>query len=1739
MNHWTSVAAFSFSPDKKKSSSRTARLDRSADDIAVPIAVPAWVPQPNGGERAALMAYAATLVFHVYHKCLGDDAVVVVDGEPSPAAIPTPFALTRDSATFTDLAAAVGAAVTSAAAEAADHRNNWAAALVPAPCSPLAQDMAASKTIVLGGGCVLHADTVESVGAASLLEAFDVVWVVPGVADAPLTATVSVLHNGAVYPRESPDKRQAMLRMTHAAGDGLGAQTAAQVKVLSDSMSARLLVDWQPSVKIPKHETDRTMHELFADTLRTKMADPAKQLAVVENSTGRTMDYATLELRSTRLALWLRRRLPEVAAAGRWSVNASCGIHIPRGADWYVLMLGIWKAGGSYLSLDPEFPADRLLDFLDDSGAVVLLTVAALKDRLAFTGAPIIVLEDCWAEIDAVDIAVPRCTEDWGKLPEELTAAGAPTASSPCYVIYTSGSTGKPKGVLLEHGNVTNFVMSERYLLELDNKQRIIQQFSTSFDASVEEIWLAFAGGGALIVVEKKIVADVAALADVIVKHKATVFSTVPSLLAVLDAKKVACLELVIAGAEACNDDVVLAYATNPRRFMNSYGPTEATVACMADFSEPSRPVTIGRPTPGYFAIIIDPETMEMLPPGVPGELLMAGPSVARGYMERPLLNAEKFIPCPYVPGDDPDFKRMYRTGDLTRWTPEGRVEFLGRIDSQVKLRGYRIELGEIETALGEYPGVTSAIVHVIKDMGHDFLCGYIIRDAATKDVPFAEADFKNYLKKETMLPAYMIPLRYVSIDKVPRSLAGKLDRRQLPLPEVQALSAEDAREKTDNEEAVSQIFEKALKFPIGVTACFFEAGGNSLLAGQVASKLRQAGFHDFDTRTLYENTSVEKIAKILDGMSFTTVGTLDDLPKLFEPSLLRRLLFLFVQMLTFHVSLVFQWTYLIAFVYCLVNYADQIHNDFGYIIGPLFFACFFNAAMFTTLFGFNFMILPVVKLLIFACPKPGDYSVWSVYFLRWWIIKTLSNTMPMNLFFGTAMMNLHCRLMGMDVGAGALLNTRVVDFDFFHVGDDVYVGDNVAIGTSGVEDHMLVLRHIRVGNCSSLMARSGVEGDTVIGEECVISSLCSVSAASRIGDRELWVGAPGKYDGPSPSLSELHPTSAWAGPPATSHSVNESEDPFMAPKCIRPNVVVRFIWGVVHLLYVLIVSILVANPTGALFYISWILFTYLKKQHDLDMALLVLPIAPALTAVVMIYQHLAMAVIRWIIFPWSPKAGNYGRSTFLFHQKIMLDVLAKYSLLYAHSMYGSAYTAIYLKLMGVKVGKRVECSNLFGFTPGLTVLGDECFIADFVGLNPPEVFRGVLTLGKVVVKNRAFVGNGAVIRNGITIAEGSLVGLSSCPVRSTVAGETIIGSPGFTMPRAKAEHGDDKARFQPSCWLLFRRGVWELFRCVMPSAFTTYSALLAFLSLIPITGSTELKKESTMLQFIILLNVYVWVLSVLQVLFIWLCKWIVVWRYKPTSYPLFSPGVWHNEFVIDVATFVGLTGILGMMRGTPFLPAFYRTLGAHLGKDLYLDSIFLTEPDLITIGDHCCVNEHVTLQCHLFEDRVMKLDRLEIADRVSIGGYCVVLYSSNIAAGCKLGGLSLVMKGESFPSMTNWGGIPAKLSEERSSTAGALTASRASGIATPNLFQSDQSAGRGMRKFLNMSTNSEFSPVDKSPRGAFPGTRDGSQPFSPTVVVGENSSAAVRDVKDVRRVREWLIATPGGESRDDDLYDN
>ncbi|MDR3035060.1 MAG: amino acid adenylation domain-containing protein, partial [Kitasatospora sp.] len=603
---------------------------------------------------------------------------------------------------------------------------------------------------------------------------------------------------------------------------------------LLDEDETRLAVD-RPTAA---HRVEDTAHALFEQWAARTPDAPAVTAG------GTTLTYRQLNERANRIAHFLR------AAGAR--PDTLVGICLERGADLLPAVLGVLKSGAGYLPLDPAAPADRLGYVLADAGSALLLTESALAGRLAgaFTGR--LVEVDAPGAFDGLPATDPAPAAG----PDDLI-----------YTIYTSGSTGRPKGVALTHANVVRLMATAAGHYGFGPGDVSSMTHSYAFDVSVFEMWSALAFGGTLVVVPTEVTRSPDELLDLLAAERVSVLSQTPTAFRALVAAAadgdpridaLAVRTVVFAGEKLEIPELapwVERVGLDRAVLVNMYGITETTVHTTyhrigpADLADGTGNA-IGRPLADLAVRLLDRDG-NPVPAGVAGEIHVAGPGVARGYVNRPALTAERFVPDPYGPAGS----RMYRSGDLARRTPDGALEFLGRIDDQVKIRGYRIELGEVQAVLAAHPAVRQAAVLVREDTpGDRRLVGYLVAEDGARPEPEELA-----AHAALALPGYMVPAAYVLLDALPLTVNGKLDKRALPAPGRSALRGRRGHvaPRTLAEQRMAAVWADVLGVPrVGVEDGFFDLGGDSIRAVALVGALRAEGF-DVAVRDVFLHRTV------------------------------------------------------------------------------------------------------------------------------------------------------------------------------------------------------------------------------------------------------------------------------------------------------------------------------------------------------------------------------------------------------------------------------------------------------------------------------------------------------------------------------------------------------------------------------------------------------------------------------------------------------------------------------------------------------------------------------------------------------------------------------------------------------------------------------------------------------------------------------------------------------------------
>jgi amino acid adenylation domain-containing protein len=604
-----------------------------------------------------------------------------------------------------------------------------------------------------------------------------------------------------------------------------------QINLLTAVERDQLLIEWNDTaVSYPQ---DKCIHQLFEE--QVKLTPDA--IAVI--FAGQQLTYQQLNEQANQLAHYLQTKGVEP--------EALVGIFVERSLEMVVGLLGILKAGGAYLPLDPSYPAARLAYMLSDSAVSILLTQQSLVASLPENQAQVLCLDSDWPVIAKYSQQNPITQVTWENL---------------VYVIYTSGSTGQPKGVMNIHRGICNNLLRTIAAYPLTTSDAVLQITPFSFDVATWEIFWPLIAGATLILAKPEGHKDTAYLINLIAQQQVTQINFVPSMLRVfiqeLNLEDCRCLQRVFCGGEA------LSYELTQRFFerfdcelYNFYGPTETAVDATFWQCTPQshyQIIPIGRPIANTQIYILDSE-LQPLPIGIPGELHIGGASLARGYLNRPELTAQKFIDNPFGNG------KLYKTGDLARYLPDGNIEFIGRIDNQVKLRGLRIELGEIESILDNHPQVVQTVVILREDTTENQrLVAYVVR----KDQSLTPSDLRHLLQQK--LPAYMIPSAFVMLSELPLNPNGKIDYKKLPKPdETSIVESPYLAPRNQTENILVNIWQKVLQVSkIGVNDNFFDLGGHSLQAMNLMTVIYQEMEIEIPLSMIYEKPTLVELSEYI-----------------------------------------------------------------------------------------------------------------------------------------------------------------------------------------------------------------------------------------------------------------------------------------------------------------------------------------------------------------------------------------------------------------------------------------------------------------------------------------------------------------------------------------------------------------------------------------------------------------------------------------------------------------------------------------------------------------------------------------------------------------------------------------------------------------------------------------------------------------------------------------------------------
>lgn len=1205
------------------------------------------------------------------------------------------------------------------------------------------------------------------------------------------------------------------------------------------------------------------------------------------------------------------------------------GVRIPSGGrDLYLSILAVLAAGAAYVPVDADDPEERATLVFGEAGVVgVIGAGGVLRDR---DGAELPVTDP------AASAELPRETDD-------------------AWIIFTSGSTGVPKGVAVTHRSAAAFVDAEaRMFLQaapIGPGDRVLAGLSVAFDASCEEMWLAWGHGAALVPAPRSLVRTGVDLGPWLIAHTITVVSTVPTLAALWPDDALEQVRLVIFGGEACPPELAARIASRDREVWNTYGPTEATVVACGSLLDGSQPIRIGLPLDGWDLAVVDGAGQRVAPGGV-GELVIGGVGLGR-YLD-PAKDAEKYAPFPELGWD-----RAYRSGDLVRYEPEGLV-FQGRADDQVKLGGRRIELGEIDAALQALDDVAGGAAVVQRTpAGNQVLVGYVAPVAgATVDVAAANARLRQEL------PAALVPLVAV-VESLPTRTSGKVDRAALPWP---LPGASDAAMLPDTVAWIAERWSAILGVPVAsVDDDFFAHGGGSLTAAQLVSAIRER-FPTTTVADVYDHPRIGALAAALDESGPVEASSRDVTPVPPATGLLMTLLGLPVQVL--RGLRVLTWTALVAAV---------LHATLPFLPVLPWPVLVLVLLVFVTPIGKMALTVVLARLLL-AGVRPGSYPRGGSVHLRVWLAERIAEAVDGPSTAGAPWISYYARALGARIGRDVDLHTLPPVTGMLTIGKRASIEPEVDLAGHWLDGDVFHLGHVRVDEDAVVRSRTTLLPGAHVGAGAEITAGSAVGGPVPAGER--WAGAPAERTGSARDDREARPATRrrW----------------LLAYGAGSLAVAGLPVVGVAVGLLVTVALVGRASSLGD---------AVLRALVTVPLATVVAGAVYALLVVVAVRllgiglhegRHPVRSRIGWQV--WSTERVLDAARTLLF------------------PLYASLVTPVWLRLLGARVGRDTEISTVL-LIPALTQIASGAFLADDTMVATYELGGGRVRIGRSKVGRRAFLGNSGMTGAGRSVPREALVAVLSAVPKKAKRGSSWLGSPPVRLRRAATEF-DEARTFRPSRRLKVARGCWELLRLVAPMvsaaiALGVAGALLALWSAVGI-GWTVLLAGPVLIAA-----------GAVAAVVSTIAKWAFVGRITAREHPLWSSFVWRNEVQDTFVETVARPWFAEQATGTPALAVWLRSLGATIGRGTWLETYWLPEADLVTIGSGASVARGTVVQTHLFHDRVMQLDTVRLDAGATLGPHSVVLPAAGIGAGATVGPSSLVMRGEQVPPGSRWSGNP------------------------------------------------------------------------------------------------------------------
>lgn len=1283
------------------------------------------------------------------------------------------------------------------------------------------------------------------------------------------------------------------------------------------------------------------MSAIPAQYLQSGQAPPPRTLVdILYDTAARYPDAAAIDDGDVQLTY--SEVIEDVKAGMRWLADRGIGrgdrvgIRMPSGSySLYLAILTTLAAGAAYVPVDADDPDERAELVFSEAAVAGIITEAGLSR---------------------------------GRGPSRGRGTAAPQVGDDAWIIFTSGSTGTPKGVAVTHRNAAAFVDAEARMFLQHNPigpdDRVLAGLSVGFDASCEEMWLAWRHGACLVPAPRALVRSGMDLGPWLVARDITVVSTVPTLAALWPAEALEAVRLLIFGGEACPPDLAERLASGEegagREVWNTYGPTEATVVACGAKLQGGAPVSIGLPLAGWDLAVVDDTGAPVAPGGV-GELVIGGVGLAR-YLD-PAKDAEKYAPMPTL-----GWPRAYRSGDLVRLEPEG-LYFQGRADDQVKVGGRRIELGEVDSALVHLPGVSGGAAAVRRTAsGTPVLVGYI----ASADPAFDLAAARAHLAES--LPAALVP-RLVLVDELPTRTSGKVDRDALPWPPPGDVPDVGSQLGGTMGVLAGQWQDVLGAVVDGPEADFFALGGGSLSAAQLVVALRPR-YPGMTVAHLYDHPRLGSLAGFLDEMAAEQSPPVAAVPRHVAPMPAAARAAQVVLTLPLATLTGLQWLTWLALIN---NIAAHLH-PLPWLVRldwPIVVLAF---VVFITPLGRMAVAVAGSRLLL-AGLQPGTYPRGGWQHMRVWLAERIAEASGAENLAGAPWLVYYARALGNSVGKGVDLHSAPPVTGMLTLGHRSSVEPEVDLSGHWIDGDLFHIGPITIGNDATIGSRTTLLPGAVVGKDADVAPGSAV--VGKVKNGQYWKGSPAVKSGKA-----RHP---WPDhrPPRAAHWV-----------------------GVYAVSSILLGALPLVSLGAGLAVLAWAVRDTASLAQAARAAAPWIPVATLVAAA--FYALVTVCAVRALAIGlregYHPVRSRVGWQ--LWCTERLMDAARNY----LFPLYAGLLTPVWLRILGAKVGRNTEISTAL-VTPKFTVVEDGAFLADDTMVASYELGGGWIHIATTTVGKRAFLGNSGITQPGRRVPDDGLVAVLSATPPKAKKGSSWLGSPPIRL-RRHADTADLALTYAPPLRLKLARSAVETCRLVpMVVTFAIGVATLMTLQAIVLRGGYGLAALACGVVFL-LAGALAGIIAVAA-------KWLVVGRIKAGEKPLWSSFVWRNEVADTFVETVAAPWFARAASGTPVMNLWLRALGARIGRGVWCESYWLPEADLVTLGDASTVNRGCVVQTHLFHDRIMRMNTVVLEEGATLGPHCVALPASRIGAGATVGPASLVMRGDEVPPSTRWQGNP------------------------------------------------------------------------------------------------------------------